>query len=65
MALRIDTAHRSGNLVLETEKLAIGYKLANSPNPEPENLESLRPNAAILNSSFSILNLFTCPDLQL
>jgi len=65
MALRIDTAHRSGNLVLETEKLAIGYKLENSPNPEPKNLESLRPNATILNSSFSILNLFTCPDLQL
>ncbi|MCW1966627.1 MAG: ABC-F family ATP-binding cassette domain-containing protein [Anaerolineae bacterium] len=30
MALRIDTAHRSGNLILETEKLAVGYKNGNT-----------------------------------
>lgn len=52
MALRIDTAHRSGNLILETEKLAVGY-----------NNGTAAPTA--VNGASAQSHLFDCPDLQL
>jgi ATP-binding cassette subfamily F protein 3 len=57
MSLRLKGGPRSGNIVLETSALAVGYRIEN---------EELRiEKGEFLNSQFFILNLFECPDLIL